>query len=68
MPTNPPKKKSRRGFAAMSPELQRHIASLGGKAGHAQGRAHQYTTEEAKAAGSKSGKTALRGRHPPARV
>ncbi|GAA4715651.1 hypothetical protein H9L13_05635 [Sphingomonas lutea] len=31
-------KKAKRGFAAMSPEKQREIASLGGKASHGGGR------------------------------
>jgi len=42
-----------RGFAAMSPEKKREIASLGGRAAHACGRAHQFSTEEARAAGKK---------------
>ena len=54
----PPKKKSRRGFASMSLEKRRAIASMGGKAGHALGRAHQFTHEEAVAAGRKGGKAA----------
>jgi len=47
--------KSKRGFAAMSQEQRRAIASLGGKAAHAMGRAHTYTREEAKIAGRKGG-------------
>jgi general stress protein YciG len=46
-------KKSRRGFAAMDSQRQREIASLGGRAAHASGHAHQFTTEEARAAGRK---------------
>ena len=42
-----------RGFAAMSREKQREIASLGGKAAHASGHAHEFTSEEARAAGRK---------------
>lgn len=42
-----------RGFAAMSPEKQREIASLGGRAAHMSGHAHEFTTEEARAAGRK---------------
>jgi general stress protein YciG len=42
-----------RGFAAMSPEKKREIAGMGGRAAHAAGRAHQFTTEEARAAGRK---------------
>ena len=42
-----------RGFAAMSPEKKREIASMGGRAAHACGRAHQFSSEEARAAGKK---------------
>ena len=42
-----------RGFAAMSPEKKKEIASLGGRAAHACGRAHQFSSEEARAAGKK---------------
>jgi uncharacterized protein len=42
-----------RGFAAMSPEKKKEIASMGGRAAHACGRAHQFSTEEARAAGKK---------------
>jgi len=45
--------RSPRGFAAMNPERQREIASLGGLAAHKSGHAHQFTTEEARAAGKK---------------
>lgn len=41
------KPKARRGFAAMSPEKQRAIASRGGKAAHRSGKGHQWTSEEA---------------------
>ncbi|MBB1283498.1 general stress protein [Flavisolibacter sp. BT320] len=47
--------KSRRGFAAMSPERQREIASLGGRAAHQQGVAHEWSTDEAREAGKKGG-------------
>jgi uncharacterized protein len=43
------------GFAAMDPAKQRALASLGGKAAHAQGRAHEWTVEQARAAGRKGG-------------
>jgi general stress protein YciG len=49
-----PKKKGR-GFASMSPEKQREIASRGGKSAHAKGTAHKWTSEEAKEAGKKGG-------------
>jgi len=47
--------KSHRGFAAMSPEQQRAIASAGGRAAHQSGHAHEFTSEEARAAGRKGG-------------
>lgn len=49
------KDQSRRGFAGMSAEKQREIASKGGKAAHAKGTAHQFTSDEASAAGKKGG-------------
>jgi hypothetical protein len=48
-------KKGRRGFAAIGPERQREIASLGGKAAHAKGTAHEFTPEQAREAGRKGG-------------
>ena len=47
-----------RGFAAMDREKQRQIASMGGKAAHAKGTAHEFTSQEAALAGSKGGKAA----------
>lgn len=47
--------KSRKGFAAMDAARQRLIASLGGKAAHQQGVAHQWSRQEAIAAGKKGG-------------
>lgn len=46
---------AKRGFAALDQERQREIARLGGRAAHAQGRAHEFTTEEAREAGRKGG-------------
>ena len=54
-PTSNEQSKSRRGFAAMSPEKQREIASKGGRAAHEQGVAHEWTPEQAKEAGRKGG-------------
>jgi general stress protein YciG len=48
-----PEPRRLRGFAAMSPEKKREIAGMGGRAAHAAGRAHQFSTEEARAAGKK---------------
>jgi uncharacterized protein len=43
--------KKKRGFAAMDPAKQRAIASQGGRASHANGNAHEFTSEEARSAG-----------------
>lgn len=48
--------KSKRGFAAMNEDKQREIASMGGKAAHQRGTAHEFTSEEAKAAGRRGGR------------
>jgi uncharacterized protein len=54
--------KSNRGFASMDLDRQREIASKGGKAAHAQGRAHEFTADEARAAGRKGGEAVSRDR------
>jgi len=59
---NPPARKERRGFASMSPEKQREIASKGGRAAHAKGTAHEWTSEEARVAGRKGGQISRGGR------
>lgn len=61
-PANRVGTKSRRGFAAMSPETQRRIASEGGKASHASGRGHRFSAEEARDAGRKGGLVSRRGK------
>ena len=55
-------KKGSQGFASMDEDKQRAIASLGGKAAHAKGLAHEFTTEEARAAGRKGGEAVSRDR------
>lgn len=45
-----------RGFAAMDPARQRAIAAEGGRAAHAAGTAHEFTSQEARAAGKMSHK------------
>jgi hypothetical protein len=42
-----------RGFAAMGPEFQREIAAQGGRAAHRLGKAHRFTSQEARAAATK---------------
>ena len=44
-----------RGFASMDREKQREIARKGGRAAHEKGTAHQFTSDEARAAGRKGG-------------
>lgn len=56
------RRKERRGFASMSPEKQREIASKGGRAAHMKGTAHEWTSEEARAAGRKGGRASRGGR------
>lgn len=55
-------RKSGRGFAGMDPHRQRQIASEGGRAAHAQGTAHEFTSEEARAAGRKGGEASRAAR------
>jgi uncharacterized protein len=44
-----------RGFAAMTPERQKELASKGGKTAHARGTAYEWTAEQATDAGRKGG-------------
>lgn len=53
---------SKRGFASMDPGKQREIASKGGRAAHAKGTAHEFTSDEARVAGRKGGETVSRDR------
>ena len=55
-------RKERRGFASMSPEKQREIASKGGRAAHQKGTAHEWTSDEARNAGRKGGQISRGGR------
>ncbi len=59
---------SKRGFAAMDPERQREIASKGGKLAHVNGKAHEFTSDEARAAGKKGGDSISRDREHMARI
>lgn len=53
---------SRRGFASMDEARQRAIASEGGRAAHARGTAHEFTSEEAREAGRKGGEAVSQNR------
>ncbi len=55
-------RKERRGLASMSIEKQREIASKGGRAAHEKGTAHEWTPDEARAAGRKGGQISRGGR------
>lgn len=56
------RRKGLRGFAAMDGEKQRAIASMGGRAAHQQGVAHEFSSEEARMAGKKGGEAVSRNR------
>jgi general stress protein YciG len=53
---------SKRGFASMDSAKQREIASKGGRAAHAKGTAHEFTSDEARVAGRKGGEAVSRDR------
>lgn len=53
---------SKRGFASMDVSKQREIASKGGRAAHAKGTAHEFTSDEARVAGRKGGEAVSRDR------
>ena len=55
-------RKERRGFASMSADKQREIASKGGRAAHAKGTAHEWSSDEAREAGRKGGMASHRRR------
>jgi len=55
-PSNPEAPRPRRrGFAAMDRDRVKQIASKGGRAAHAAGTAHQFSSDEARVAGKKGG-------------
>jgi transcriptional regulator with XRE-family HTH domain len=57
-----------RGFAAMSPDRRRELASQGGKAAQASGTGHRLTRDEARAAGRRGGATVSRDREHMAQI
>src|SRR2546423_14252619 len=63
-PTQTQSSTRNRGFASMDTERQREIARKGGRAAHEKGKAHEFTPDEARAAGRKGGeKVSLNRRH-----
>src|SRR3954468_13955920 len=57
-----------RGFASMDTERQREIARKGGRAAHEKGTAHEFTPDEARAAGRKGGERVSADRHRMSRI
>ena len=57
-----------RGFASMDAEKQREIARKGGKAAHQKGTAHEFTADEARAAGRKGGQQVSANREHMSRI
>lgn len=51
-----------RGFASMDKKRQLELASMGGKAAHAKGTAHEWTSMEARIAGRKGGMASHRNK------
>ena len=52
----------RRGFASMTPDKRRKIAAMGGVRAHQLGKAHEFTPQEASAAGKLGGKALARSK------
>jgi uncharacterized protein len=59
MPNNEGKKPGR-GLASADEETRKRVASEGGRAAHEKGTAHEFTSEEAREAGRKGGKSVAR--------
>jgi len=55
--------KGTRGFASMDEQTQRAIASRGGTIAHQKGTAHEFSSDEARAAGRKGGESVSRDRN-----
>ena len=57
-----------RGFASMDAQKQREIARKGGRAAHEKGTAHEFTSDEARAAGRKGGERVSANREHMSRI
>ena len=57
-----------RGFASMDSNKQREIARKGGRAAHEKGTAHEFTADEARAAGRKGGERVSSNREHMSRI
>ena len=60
--------RERGGFAGMDSDKQREIARRGGRAAHQKGTAHEFTADEARAAGRKGGVSVSRDREYMSRI
>jgi general stress protein YciG len=60
--------RERSGFAGMDSDKQREIARRGGRAAHQKGTAHEFTADEARAAGRKGGIAVSRDREYMSRI
>jgi general stress protein YciG len=60
--------RKRSGFAGMDRDKQREIARRGGRAAHQKGTAHEFTADEARAAGRKGGVSVSRDREYMSRI
>ncbi len=56
------KASDKRGLASASEETRRRVASMGGKAAHASGNAHEFDSNEAREAGRKGGERVSQNR------
>lgn len=61
-PNTQENKNARKGFASMSMEKKRAIASAGGKAAHKNGNAHKFDSAKASEAGRKGGQVVSQNR------
>lgn len=57
-----------RGFGSMDTKKQREIARKGGRAAHEKGTAHEFTSDEARAAGRKGGERVSANREHMSRI
>jgi uncharacterized protein len=60
--------RKRGGFAGMDSDKQREIARRGGRAAHQKGTAHEFTADEARAAGRKGGVSVSKDREHMSRI
>ena len=63
-----PSRTANRGFASMDAHKQKEIARKGGRAAHQKGTAHEFTQDEARAAGRKGGERVSANREHMSRI